>query len=378
MSDDVGPDEAPPWLTWPAGFAASAEDRRAVLVLSALRTITPHRLIELATECGTAAAVLAHIRDGRAGSDGDRRFARSLDAEELAARAEACGARIVTWASTEYPTQLEQIHDPPVALYVIGGRVPDVTSAVAVVGARTCTALGREQAAELGKALALAGVTVVSGAARGIDAAAHEGALSVYGATLAVLGCGVDVPYDPAGGGLVRRLAERGTIVTEFAPGTRPEPRNFPARNRIVAGLCRAIVAVEGAVGSGSLITAEHAMEFGREVYALPGSVTNPMAHVPLQLIRDGAAMIRGADDLLHDLRLESEPTSARDDLEEVEVRALAALVGPTLPEHIASSLGVGVPEAVTLLMELELRGFVRNVGGRYETTLKGAVASAP
>jgi DNA processing protein len=377
MSDEAERDAGRPWPAWPDAFASTDEDRRALLVLSALRTITPRRLIALAAERGSAAAVLAHVRDGHAGSDGDRRFARSLDPDELAARADACGARFVPWGSAGYPSQLEQIHDPPAALYVIGEAIPDVTRAVAIVGARRCTGLGREQAADLGRTLALAGVSVVSGAARGIDAAAHEGALSVGGATLAVLGCGCDVAYDPGGRELLRRIGAHGTIVTEFAPGTPPEPRNFPARNRIVAGLCRATVAVEGAVGSGSLITAEHAMEFGREVFALPGSVTNPMAHVPLQLIRDGAAMIRGAEDLLHDLGLELDLESAREDLSHAERRALEALVGPTLPERVSASLGVGVPEAVALLMELELRGFVRSVGGRYEATLKGAAAPA-
>jgi DNA processing protein len=377
MSDEDELDTGPPWPTWPHGFAATDEDRRALLVLSALRTITPRRLIALAAERRTAAAVLAHVRDGRGGSDGDRRFARELDPDALAARAEASGARFVTWGSPEYPTQLEQIHDPPAALYAIGASLPDVTRAVAIVGARRCTALGREQAADLGRALGLAGMTVVSGAARGIDAAAHEGALSVGGATLAVLGCGVNVAYDPGGRALLRRIGAKGTIVTEFAPGTPPEPRNFPARNRIVAGLCRATVAVEGAAGSGSLITAEHAMEFGREVFALPGSVTNPLAHVPLQLIRDGAAMIRGSEDLLHDLGLELDLDSVREDLSDAERRTLGALAGPTLPERVAASLGVGVPEAVALLMELELRGFVRSVGGRYESTLKGAGTTA-
>jgi DNA processing protein len=141
--------------------------------------------------------------------------------------------------------------------------------------------------------------------------------------------------------------------------------------------LCRATVAVEGAAGSGSLITAEHAMEFGREVFALPGSVTNPLAHVPLQLIRDGAGMIRGSEDLLHDLGLELDLGAVGEDLGDGELRALEALTGPTLPERVAASLGVGVPEAVALLMELELRGFVRSLGGRYETTLKGTRAPA-
>ncbi len=374
MSDEAG---GPPWPVWPDGFVSTEEDRRALLVLSALRTITPRQLIALAADRGTAAAVLAHVRDGRAGSEGDRRFARSLDPGELAARARASGARFVPWGSPEYPTQLAEIHDPPAALYVIGAPLPDATRAVAIVGARRCTALGREQAADLGRALGLAGLTVVSGAARGIDAAAHEGALSVGGPTLAVLGCGVDVAYDPGGRDLLRRIGGGGTIVSEFAPGTPPEPRNFPARNRIVAGLCRATVAVEGAARSGALITAEHAMEFGREVFALPGSVTNPLSHAPLQLIRDGAAMIRGSEDLLHDLGLERDMVAAREDLSDAARSALGALTGPTLPERVAASLGVGVPEAVALLMELELRGFVRGVGGRYEATLKGAGAPA-
>jgi DNA processing protein len=375
MSDETERDAGPPWPAWPEGFASTDEDRRALLVLSALRTITPRQLIALAARCRTAASVLAHVRDGRAGSEGDRRFARSLDPDELASRAEASGARFVPWGSPEYPTQLEQIHDPPAAVYAIGDALPDVTRAVAVVGARRCTALGREQAVELGRALGLAGVMVVSGAARGIDSAAHEGALSIGGSTLAVLGCGVDVAYDPGGRDLLRRIGANGTIVTEFAPGTPPEPRNFPARNRIVAGLCRATVAVEGAKGSGSLITAEHSMEFGREVFALPGSVNNPLAHVPLQLIRDGAAMIRGSEDLLHDLGLEPDAEAIREDLNDAERRALEALAGPTLPERVAESLGIGVPEAVALLMELELRGFVRGLVGRYEATLKGARA---
>src|SRR5262245_54002356 len=312
MSDEA---EGPPWPVWPDGFASTDEDLRALLVLSALRTITPRRLIALAARRGTASSVLAHLRDGRAGSHADQRFARTLDPDELEARATACGARSVPWGSPEYPTQLAQIHDPPAMLYAIGDALPDVTRAVAIVGARRCTALGREHATELGRALGLAGVTVVSGAARGIDSAAHDGALSSGGSTLAVLGCGADVAYDPGGRDLLRRIGANGTIVTEFAPGTPPEPRNFPARNRIVAGLCRATVAVEGAVGSGSLITAEHALEFGREEFAVPGSVTNPLAHVPLQLIRDGAAMIRGAEDLLHDLGLEPDLAAVREDL---------------------------------------------------------------
>lgn len=359
---------------WPEGFVSGPEDRRALLVLSALRGITPRRMIDVAASVGCAAATLAEIREGRAGSRNDQRAARELDPSVIAASASACGARLVPWGSPGYPVQLVHVHDPPALLYVVGRDLPDATRAVAVVGARRCSELGREVARSIGHALALAGACVVSGAARGIDSAAHEGALDAGGETLAVLGCGIDVPYPS------RRMLERirglGTLVSEFAPGTPPEPHRFPARNRIVAGLAGATVVVEGAGGSGSMITAEHAMEFGRDVFAVPGSVNDPLSSVPLQLIRDGATLIRGAEDLLDDLGLEGHATADRVDLAPVEREILAHLVGPTLPERVASALGTQVPDVVAVLMGLELRGLVRSVGGRYERTLKAAGSS--
>jgi DNA processing protein len=347
-------------------------------VLSGLRGITPRKLLALAAERGTASSVLAEIREGRAGSEHDRGFSNTIDPVRLREAASACGARIVPWGSAEYPTQLRDIHDPPALLYVIGRSAPDPTSAVAVVGSRRCTPTGREVAHEIGRRLAMAGVTIVSGAARGIDAAAHDGALAADGRTLAVLGCGVDVVYPRGGRALIERIRASGTVVSEYAPGTPPLPWNFPARNRIVAGLCRATVVVEGAIGSGSMITAEHALEFGREVFALPGAVTNPLAASPLRLIREGATMIRGADDLLEDLEVDlvEDGVADRIGLSAPERRVLQALAGPTLPERIAATLGASLPEVIGVLMRLELRGLVRGVGGRYESTLRGAAAS--
>ena len=362
-----------PWPTWPPGYGSGDEDRRALFVLSALRGISPRRLIALAVERGSAASTLAWIREGRGGSENDQAFARALDPDSIAAAAKACGARLITWASVDYPSQLRHIPDPPGAIYVIGRSPPDVSSAVAMVGARRCTASGREAAHAIGRGLALAGLTVVSGAASGIDAASHDGALSVRGPTLAVLGSGLDVPYPSASRTLIRRIGGAGTLVSEYAPGTPPSQHHFPARNRVVAGLCRATVVVEGARGSGSLITAEHAMEFGRDVYALAGSVTSALSEVPLQLIREGATLIRDAEDLLGDLGVEVVPTEAaeRVDLDDAERRVLAGIVESTLPDRLSSSLGLAIHEVVGILMRLELRGFVRNVGGRYETTLK-------
>jgi DNA processing protein len=364
--------------TWPDAFVTTNEDLSAVLVLSGLRGITPRKLIDVAAERGSAAATLAAIRRGSAGSENDREFARSVGGEEISTAVAACGARIVPWGSREYPAQLVHIHDPPAVLYVIGRPASDPTRAVAVVGARRCTELGRELAAAIGRALALAGVVVVSGAARGIDAAAHQGALGASGTTLAVMGCGIDAVYPAGSRDLVRRIGATGTVLSEYPPGTPPVQRNFPARNRIVAGLCGATVVIEGAKGSGSMISAEHAMEFGRDVYAVPGAVTNPLAEVPLQLIRDGATMIRGPEDLLQDLGLElvAEEVTERLEISDDERRALAELTGPTLPDRVAAALGISMPHAVSLLMRLELRGFVRGVGGRYESTLKAGAAS--
>jgi DNA processing protein len=219
----------------------------------------------------------------------------------------------------------------------------------------------------------VAGVTVVSGAARGIDAAAHEGALEVTGSTLAVLGSGLDLAYPFDGRPLVRRIAREGGLVSEYPPGVPPSPHHFPARNRIVAGLCRATVVVEGAERSGSMITAEHAMEFGRDVFAVAGAANSALSDTPLQLIREGATLIRGADDLLSDLGLELDRSriERQVELDPAERRVLAGVIEPTLPDRLAAALGVPLSEVVGTLMRLELRGFVRNVGGRFETTLK-------
>jgi DNA processing protein len=342
-------------------------------VLSALRGITPRKLLGLAVEHGSAGAVLEEIRRGTAGSRNDRAFASALDPDELAEAVAACGARVVHWGTADYPAQLRHIHDPPMVLYVVGDPPPDPTAAVAVVGARRCSELGREAAEAIGRALALAGVAVVSGAALGIDSAAHLGALGAAGRTIAVMGCGIDVSYPPRSRALLERIRRAGTVISEHAPGTPPFQRNFPARNRIVAGLCRATVVVEGAAGSGSMITADHAMEFGRDVFALPGLVTSPLAAVPLQLIRDGARMIRGPEDLLAELGLTRREADAPApfDLSEPERRVLDELTAPTLPERVAGAAGMTLPEAVAALMRLELRGLVRNVGGRYEPTLR-------
>jgi DNA processing protein len=361
-------------LAWPAGFARSEEDRDSALVLSALRGITPRRLLELAQTLRTAEGVLRRIRDGDVGSPNDQAAARVLRADVIRASVEPTGARIVFVGDEAYPPQLEHLSDPPLALFVRGRSVGGPASTVAVVGARNCSDLGRDMARQLGRSLAAHGVVVVSGAARGIDAGAHEGALDAGGSTVAVLGCGIDAVYPPGSRPLVRRILERGTVLSEYPPGVPADGFRFPARNRIVAALARAIVVVEGEERSGSLISAEHAAELGREVFAVPGAVTNPLAQAPHRLIREGAVLIRGPDDLLGDLGIETDVQVSFEDLDlpVAERRAFGAIRGSVVPDRVAAELGIPVPEALSLLLRLELRGLVRSVGGRFERRLTG------
>lgn len=329
----------------------------------------PRTLHASAWRVGTAVASLAAIRDGRVGSDGDRHHLATVDEQALVAAVHGCGARIVVPGDDEYVDRLLDASDPPAVLFVRGRRLDQLPARVAVVGSRRCSALGREVAFDVGLGLGGAGVCVVSGAARGIDETSHRGCLSARGVTVAVLGSGIDVLY-PRGSAdlLLRILAEGGSVVSEYAPGVAAEPFRFPARNRLIAALSRAVVVVEGAPRSGSMITADHALDMGREVYAVPGPVTSPLAEVPLSLIRDGATLIRGADDLLHDLgigqglRTESPPRLRAD-----EQRVWMALGAASLPDAIARAAGMSIPEAVGVLIRLELEGAVRSVGGRYE-----------
>jgi DNA processing protein len=366
---------------WPPGFADDPEDRAALHVLLRLASLTPDRLLELAQSQPTAASCVAAVAAGRLGSAADRATAATADPREHVAAAAACEARLVAVGDPEYPSELLDLYDPPAGLFVRGRPLEAYGVRVGVVGARNGSADGREVADALGRALAMAGACVGSGAARGIDAAAHRGALA--GAveracpTVAVLGSGIDTAYPPTSRGLVGTIAIQGTVVSEYPPGTPAEPFRFPARNRIVAALSRAVVVVEGAPGSGSLITAEHALDLGREVFAVPGPVFSDLAAAPLGLIRDGATLIRGPDDLLGDLGLlatadgddERAAALAADDDPRVppESRPVwSALGAAASPDEIAAALGLRLSDVLPVLVGLEVEGLVSRSGGRY------------
>jgi len=339
-------------------------------VLACLRGILPRDLHALAWREGTARACLEAVTAGLVGSAADREHAAQIDPERVEAAATDCAARMLTPEDEEYPSGLLDLHDPPVALFVRGRFLGELAPRIAVVGARNCSPTGKEIATLVGSGLGAAGVCVVSGAARGIDSAAHQGSMRAGGTTIAVLGSGIDVVYPRGSRRMLEEIVEVGSIVSEYAPGVPAEPFRFPARNRIVAGLSEAVVVVEGVEKSGSLITAEHALDIGRHVFAVPGPVTSELARAPLSLIRDGATMIRGASDLLADLGYDRPVSGLRlPGLSDAERRVLQLLTGPTVPSALVDAVGIPLPEVMGTLVNLELRGLVRSVGGRFERT---------
>jgi DNA processing protein len=371
--------EPPPPRGWPPGFGHGDDERDALLTLSELRGLRPLKVHEEAWVTGSAQGCVASVRRGRLGSDGDREWLPKVDPRVTGARVEEAGARFVTPADPEYEDRLHDLRDPPASLFLLGRLLEDSPERVAIVGSRKCSNVGRDVASDLGRALVASGLAVVSGAAHGIDAAAHRGALQAAGRTVAVLGSGIDVVYPASSRDLLERIAVSGTIVSEYPPGTPAGPQHFPARNRIVVSLARALVVVEGAAKSGSRISVDHALDLGREIFAVPGPVTSPLAETPLEMIRDGATLIRGADDLLHDLGIDrAAPPPAPPDLGDDERRVWEALSGGSLPDAVAREAGMSIPDAVTTLIQLELRGLIESVGGRYERRHRPAAPIAP
>jgi DNA processing protein len=273
-----------------------------------------------------------------------------------------------------YPDRLRAIHDPPPGLFVRSSRELELAErpAVAIVGARACSSYGVGVAQTLARELAAAGVVVVSGLARGVDAAAHRGALAA-GQTVAVLGCGIDRDYPRAHAGLAAEIAETGWIVSEYAPGVEPAPWRFPARNRIVAGLADATIVVEARERSGALITADLALDEGREVLAVPGEITSQLSRGTNHLLRLGAAPVTCTDDVLRVLGIER-PAAVRMatalDGRLDEIRAVVA-DAPADADEIVRRTGLGAAHVAAALAELELLGVVEQAEGRYREVMR-------
>lgn len=277
---------------------------------------------------------------------------------------------IVSQSSPHYPDRLRRTHHPPSVIYVRGTVHAD-EPAVAVVGSRRATPAGRVVAERIAAGLARRGIAVVSGLARGIDAVAHQSALDAGGRTIAVLGCGADVIYPPEHAALLDAIVAQGAVISEFPLGTPPRRAHFPQRNRIIAGLCLGVVVVEGDGRSGTLSTAGWALEAGREVMAVPGSVLNPLSRAPHALLREGAALVETAEDVLAVVGLAAsrEPGRAHPKDAPSGPAALVWEAMGTEPVHIdqiARAARLPSGEVAALLTELELRGLVRQFPGKH------------
>lgn len=294
----------------------------------------------------------------------------SISLEEVTDRLEEEGAAVVTWEDESYPSRLRQIHSAPPLLYVKGGLLPGDEWAVSVVGTRTATAYGKQLVEEIAGDLARSGIVVVSGLARGIDSLAHRAALRAGGRTIAVLGSGIDIIYPREHRDLARKVVEQGALITEYALGTKPEAGNFPARNRVISGLSLGTLVVEAGNRSGALITADYALEQGREVFALPGNANSPKSQGTNRLIQEGAAkLVMSVEDILEELNLtlverhREVRTIVPDD--EREARILEHVsTEPIHVDEIRERTNLPIAEVSSTLAMMELKGMVRQVGG--------------
>ncbi len=358
--------------------------RCAALSWARGRELTPQRLWPVLRARGGVEALLASSEDELSSLLGSPALARAVlrapedaEAQRWAASFERSGLRLVTAFDEEYPDALGEIADPPFVLFALGRLERLRLPAVAIVGSRDASRYGMDVAWRLAQELSGAGVAVVSGFARGVDAAAHEAALDGPGGTIAVLGCGLDVDYPREHRRLKERLAADHLLLSEYPPGTEPRPQNFPIRNRIIAGLSAGVVVVEASRRSGSLITARLANDFGRDVFAVPGSVFSPTSAGAHELLRDGAILCRGAEDVLAELFPSvgtPRPAAAGPAIPAAELSVEARRIFEALcreeslsAEELAQALDLPAAAVLASLFELEGAGVALPVeGGRY------------
>ncbi len=326
-----------------------------------------HQLRNAGLDRGTA----KRVAEGRVRVDPDAELERVQQA----------GFCVLTWHDEDYPPRLKEIYDKPPVLYVRGKIMPEDERSVAVVGTRGPTVYGRETARQLTTELAQSGVTIVSGLARGIDGIVHRAALESGARTIAVLGSGIDVIYPREHGSLADQIVDNGAVVSEHPLGARPDAQNFPRRNRIISGMSLGTLVVEAPEGSGALLTARHALEQNREVFAVPGSILSPASNGANHLIRDSEAkLVSRADDILQELNLSSIEHQLELAAFFPEDEAQAAVLkyvtfDPIHIDEITRNSALAASTVSSALTMMELRGLVRQVGGMNYTRLREAPA---
>ncbi|HDD45165.1 MAG TPA: DNA-protecting protein DprA [Candidatus Desulfofervidus auxilii] len=283
-------------------------------------------------------------------------------AEALFKKIKNLGLEIITYNDDKYPKLLKEIFDPPLILYIKGNKDLLNTTCIAIVGTRRASFYGIKMATKLAIGLAESGITVVSGLARGIDAAAHKGALQAKGKTIAVLGCGLDVIYPKENEKLFNEIAEKGALISEFLPGTPPLAHNFPIRNRIISGLSLGVVVVEAALKSGSLITANLALEQGKEVFAVPGPIDESRKGTH-NLLKQGAKLVEDVSDILEEFHFYSKTVTLN--LDPLQEKILSLLDTPKTLEEIAIILNENITNLSATLTLLEVQGLIKQLPGK-------------
>ncbi len=355
-------------------------DRRYWIGFNKVRGIGPAKVRALLDHFGDLEIAWSAPRIELAAAGLDRRAIEALEAaragidlNRLAAEVEKAGLSCVCWADETYPRRLREIDNPPPLLFFRGALTEADDWAVAMVGTRRATAYGKEVARELAAALAAAGVTVVSGFARGVDAAAHVAALDAGGRTIAVLGSGLDKVYPAEHTVLAERVIDRGALVSDYPLGTPPDASNFPPRNRIISGLALGVIVVEAGEGSGALITTGFALEQGREVFAVPGNILQRNSRGPNKLIQQGAKVVLSVEDVLEELNLKmaAHHAEARAQLslfegaDEIECKLLAHLSAePLHADELSVLASLPIATVSSALAMMELKGMARQVSG--------------
>jgi DNA processing protein len=310
-------------------------------------------------EAGLSARIVANLLKVRS----------QVSLAEVWQRIESSGIKVFTWEDQSYPRHLKEIPQPPPVLYMLGQLCPEDEWGIAIVGTRRVTPYGRQVTEEIASHLASRGVTVISGLARGVDAIAHQAALTAGGRSLAVLGSGVDQIYPPENRRLAEKLAMQGAVISDYPPGTPPDASNFPPRNRLISGLSLAVVIVEAGQNSGALITAAFAVDQGREVFAVPGNITSPQSQGTNRLIQDGARPLLKPQELLAalELTLVTEHRAARVILpaDAIEAQLFSILSRePLHVDEIRARTDIPIEKVTATLALMELKGMVRQVGG--------------
>ena len=358
----------------------------AYLILNALRLVGPVRVRKLREALGAVEGLLAQPTSRMAGVEGVgqavaesiRGWEKSFDLEKELKQIEKLKLQVIDVEDPSYPSLLREIHDPPMVLYYRGNLEAVRGASIGVVGTREATGYGIELAKKLGYQLAYAGVGVISGLARGIDTAAHQGALAAKGKTAAVLGCSMDQVYPAENRALAEKMEESGgCVMSEFCLGTAPDRQTFPMRNRIVSGLSKGLLVVEAARASGAMITAKQALEQGRQVFAVPGRIDHPQSGGCHQLLKDGARLVESVEDVLAEFEFLLPPSEMpsinlpQGNLGEQERKVLEALGREEMHMDVLTrKCGLPSPAVSATLLKLEMKRWVRQMPGKYFTRI--------